>query len=1254
MAKGHITNSLLCATINVRGLNEPEKRKRLFYWLEDKSYDVIFLQETFCTNNFVNVFNRDWKGKTCHATTNSKHSRGVSILFSNKRNINIVNSKYLDNGRALLVNVDIDDEHFTMVCLYAPNELKQRTEFFTEMKQWIVQNNLNEDRLIIGGDLNCCESCLDKSTPLREQCSYLKEFKSYTNVKDTWRLFNPSIIQYTYKDPGNQSYGSRIDYILCSQSLSEKMLYSEIIHAPVPDHDAVVTSFSIDNEKRGSGYWKLNVSVLEESEYQDNIRKLITQTLEENIGIEKALIWELLKIRIKELSIRYCTLRNRRKNKRLDMLEFSIGKIKQYMKESEKELDKLKAQKEVLENEINIMLNSRAKGAQIRSKAKWIEEGEKSTAYFLRLEKHHQITNVIKGLRNNKGDIIHGSEGTLAIMKEFYENLYSSRNPDEEATEDYFNDIKPEHVLDESEQQVCEGSISAYECEEVLKKMKNNKSPGRDGIPVEFYKVFWHDLNEILVDSFNESFANGTLSPSQRTSVISLLFKKGDKYDIKNYRPISLTNIDYKIVASVLALRLKKVLPSIISTDQTGFMEGRFIGCNVRLVNDIIQYANENNKEGCLIMLDFEKAFDTLEWSFLQNSLIKFNFGTEFIRWVSVLYNKPNAIIKNNNHLSEGFNLTRGVRQGCPLSALLFTLAVEILAINLKQDTSIKGFLLPDESKIEKETKLSQYADDTILILSKARDTDKAIDLISKFGLISGLRLNLKKTVGVPLGRDRKDVSQLSKIIEWTTKPVKVLGIYVGGEDSECMKMNWDKRLLNLEKLLNTWKQRDLTLFGKITIIKTLALPSMIYCASIICVPQSVVKQIEKLLYKFIWKSKDRIKRNKLINNIEDGGMNMIDIVSQFESLKAIWVNRISQANSTHNWSRLPRFYLNKIGLKVITLFNFCSEKLHVLYEIPQFYREVIMAFSKAKVPNKIISRLDLLSQTIWGNHLLSIKKGKENIVLYFRNWIESGIIKLSDCKFIGHEIDMNFLYNKVQNKGNIFGDCTVLLKALRPYKKLLDENTSDNIHINTDDDQPSFTQVKKSKTFYKALVNRKVEKVSISKKWKEGIRDLKDSVIKLAFTNKVKRIWDKKLAEFNYKMLHNIVPCPENLKRWKKSDIEECDTCKETCDINHMLITCKLAKYSWELVSAALNIDMTIENIILGIDQNAHNNFIISIICFILYKYWLLSHKEGRNRNITGLKIFLDNEIKMKIILYKYMGKNTLVNNLTNILSFI
>ena len=216
-------------------------------------------------------------------------------------------------------------------------------------------------------------------------------------------------------------------------------------------------------------------------------------------------------------------------------------------------------------------------------------------------------------------------------------------------------------MLSDKDQLICEGKVSTLECEQALKGMKNNKSPGYDGLTVEFYKTFWQDLSDLMINSFNESFHDGKLSEMQNTSVLSLIHKKNERTYLKNYRPISLTNVDYRILAFALSMHLQKVITKIISTEQTGYIKKQFIGINIRAILDVCKNIEANNSAR-ILLLDFEKAFVSVEWTFLFSTLKKFNFGKEFIQWIKILYIGPKAIIKNNGYLSNKINIKRGIR----------------------------------------------------------------------------------------------------------------------------------------------------------------------------------------------------------------------------------------------------------------------------------------------------------------------------------------------------------------------------------------------------------------------------------------------------------------------------------------------------------------------------------------------------------------------------------------------------------------
>ena len=179
--------------------------------------------------------------------------------------------------------------------------------------------------------------------------------------------------------------------------------------------------------------------------------------------------------------------------------------------------------------------------------------------------------------------------------------------------------------------------MNKIECLTALKNMKNGKSPGIDGFTEEFYKFFWNDLGTFLIKSFNYSFEMKTLSISQTQGLITCIPKEGkSKIHLKNWRPIALLNVDMKIASAALSNRIKQIPKEIISETQQGFLKGRYIGECTRLIFDLIEKAEEEEEDilGLLLLLDFEKVFDTLEWSFMNKALQFFGFGPDFCNWV--------------------------------------------------------------------------------------------------------------------------------------------------------------------------------------------------------------------------------------------------------------------------------------------------------------------------------------------------------------------------------------------------------------------------------------------------------------------------------------------------------------------------------------------------------------------------------------------------------------------------------------------
>ena len=626
---------------------------------------------------------------------------------------------------------------------------------------------------------------------------------------------------------------------------------------------------------RGPGFWKLNTHLLTESEYINLIRKTITDVSKEYEGqneVDEILLWDVIKMQIRATSIQYA----KEKKSRLKQKEYFLEKEILALERKLEENNPVEPHKEIFQTELRIkkqqleeIIGYKTQGAIIRSKIKWYNEGERNTKYFHSLEKRHFNSKTIRNLVTDDGIRIFTDVEILQEAKNYYESLYTSIT-DEELSNEYDDIFFPENIeakLTDDQKLSCEGELSAAECFESLKTMVMGRSPGTDGLPAEFYKVFWNDVSTYLLASLNSSLSKGHLSISQRRGLITLIPKKNKPQQfLKNWRPISLLNCDYKTAAKAVATRMKRVLPDIISNDQTGFLKGRSIGENVRLLNSVISYAEQQNVPGMLLFIDFEKAFDTLEWKFLEKTLRFYNFGDSLITWIRLLYTDISSSIIN-----------RGVRQGCPLSPYLFILCVEILGNAIRNCDQIKGICVLDA-----ECKISQYAEDSTLILDGSeKSMQQSFSLLDSFASISGLRVNYEKTEALWIGAMRFQRRKIAafKNISWPSHKVKALGVWLSTIKEESITLNYDEKKEIISKTIENWQFRRLTLLGKIVVIKSLLASQLVYVMSPLPTSSRHLKDINNLLYQILRDGKrDKIKRVEMINDYATGGLKMLDI----------------------------------------------------------------------------------------------------------------------------------------------------------------------------------------------------------------------------------------------------------------------------------------------------------------------------------------------------------------------------------------
>ena len=465
--------------------------------------------------------------------------------------------------------------------------------------------------------------------------------------------------------------------------------------------------------------------------------------------------------------------------------------------------------------------DEKANGLIVRSRARWQEHGEKSTKYFLSLEKRNHTRKHMRKLCLS-GVITTNYENFLDSSSKYYKNLYIRKiNTVQSDMLEHFLGQASIPKLAAEERLSCEGRITIGECVKALDTFENGKTPGNDGIPTEFYKTFWSCIGELMTDVFNYSFDSGEMSNSQKQAIITLIEKKDkDRTYLENWRPISLVNADSKLASKVISNRIKKVLPRIIHYNQFGFIKGRFIGEGARLILNIIDHTELLKLSGILLFIDFEKAFDSIEWDFLYQALEAFNFGPTLIRWIKIFYNNVSSCVTNNGFFSEQFKLERGVRQGDPLSPYLFVVAIEILASSLRSNEHIEGIKINND-----EIKTLLYADDMTATLANTSSVVIFMQTPNNFEICSGLKMNISKTRAMWIGASKNSLEKPLGL-EWCTR-VKTLGIHPLCDQGQIVKQNFHERLSDIQKTINLWSLRGLSLLGKVTIVKSFLIPKL-------------------------------------------------------------------------------------------------------------------------------------------------------------------------------------------------------------------------------------------------------------------------------------------------------------------------------------------------------------------------------------------------------------------------------------------
>ena len=1166
-----MSENLRLESLNCRGLRDKTKRADIFERIKDRKTDIILLQETHLTENDYTELKEDWNIEY-FLSGSSNTSRGTAILL-NKTFEYVLHDKILDdNGRYTLIDIEITlIGRLTVGSIYAPND--QIEIFLEEIFDKI--NQLNNVFNAIGGDWNMIQDFkLDTYNYDRwnnkTASKRLEEKKVEYDLVDIWRIKNGNNKRFSWWKKTPRKAG-RLDFFLVSDQLTTRIGDTEILSPYKSDHGTISIEIILSEEKRGIGSWKLNTDLLKDTELQDKIReeiKLIKRTyaltpynqinLEENeleieYSIKADLLWEVMLTQIRGIIIDHAKKKKRKEKKREKELITEIDTLSEDMQQNIERI-------EILNIELTGLREERIKGAQIRARSLKLNEGEKPSSYFLSLEKANYINKSMLEIHDLKDKLIKNRDGILKAQKDFYQKLYSSGNTTN-LDQSPLNWVT-QHMrkLNNTKKEKLEENINLTEIETVLFKMKNNKSPGPDGYSYEFFKIFWENLKFLMLNTFNEYLDSKRINGQQNLGIITCLPKQGkDRRYMKNWRPITLLNSTYKIFSGLLAERLRSTLEELIHNDQKGFVQNRFIGENIRLIHDIMTECETTNTTGFMILVDFEKAFDTLDWKFIQKTFELCNFGEKILNWIKILQNGSKAIVSQNGYFSEPINLQRGCRQGDPVSPYIFVICAEILGIAISENKNIEGLTI-----FGYEHKISQYADDTTLITKNCKKClNRVLDTLKDFHLVSGLKVNIEKTKVVQLGvaRDGRMIGLENGKLELTNEFV-LLGIHFNtNELNKITDNNCKLKFPKMRKILRQWKRRRLTLNGKISVFKSLA--SSMITHTLLSLPDPsppLLDELEQITNDFLWGTKPPKFRKEILEYPHElGGLQLHNPKRFSSSLKLTWLRRIILTDS--GWTNFALAY--EIDKCWMYGNDFTVQKLKTTTN--RFWKDVIQSIIDLRSVLTPITDQDYLCWPLWYDQTLKLpiikKLQKKNVYMIADLLDRSWEIMTKEEIERSKNVTLNFLeYMSIkQSIKDFIKNAKKQIENTGPYRPYL-------LNI-------VFSEKKGCQNLYRKTgqYGNKIL-IEISQKWDIDIlqdteaEEVKQSIRTFRKTTRNMYLWD-----IQYKLWFGRVATNARLFRMNIKESDNCEFCQQIETNAHAFILCERARNLWSDINTFL-----------------------------------------------------------------------------------
>ncbi|GJT56130.1 RNA-directed DNA polymerase, eukaryota [Tanacetum coccineum] len=541
-----------------------------------------------------------------------------------------------------------------------------------------------------------------------------------------------------------------------------------------------------------------------------------------------------------------------------------------------------------------------------KAKIKWCIEGDENSSFF------HGMLNKRRSQLSIRGIMVDGVwiEDPLKVKREFYQHFSNrfAKPVDQRAhiNMEYPNTITLEQQID------LECDVTKEELKKAVWDCGIDKSPGPDGFTFGFYRRFWSTIENDVFEAVKYFFNSGAIPNGCNSSFIALIPKIPDANLVKDFRPISLIGSMYKIIAKILANRLVGVLGDIVNEVQSAFIAERQILDGPFILNEVLQWCKLKKKQSLIFKVDFEKAFDSIRWDFLDDILKKFGFGDKWCNWIQSCLRSSRGSIIINGSPTEEFYFQKGLKQGDPLSPFLFILVMESLHLSFQRVVDAGMF---KGVQLNPSLNLSHmfYADDAVFVGQWCDDNINILThVLDCFYWASGLRINMSKSkiMGILVADDKVKSAATKLGCLMLNTPFSYLGTKVGGSMSRTHA--WEEVIDKVRSRLSRWKMKTLSIGGRLTLLKSVLGSMPIFHMSIFKAPLSVIRQLESIRSHFFnghdsaSRKASWIKWDCVLAPKEKGGLGVSSLYALNRALMFKWVWRFYSQNSSL-WARVMK-----------------------------------------------------------------------------------------------------------------------------------------------------------------------------------------------------------------------------------------------------------------------------------------------------------------------------------------------------------